>query len=647
MSTLEANVNEQSTSLAPAGFIRQLSKQPVALISAIFLLLVIIASLAAPLLAPYPPNDLDLLNALSTPTSQHLLGTDELGRDVLSRLMYGGVPAITGVVVGVVTALVIAIPLGIVSGYRGGMTDRLVMGIIDASLAIPGIILVLVVLTLFPGNLIAAMITFGLLVSLGFARVIRGVTLPLNEAGYVAAARIAGVSDLKIMARHIFPGVLNVIIVQASFVAASTLLFAVGLGFLGLTANPGDPEWGRMVADAAQLINRQPWLLVPSGGLIALCILALVLFGTAIRDATAERRLTKVTATTPQSTSSHQDATPRPIGENVLLAVRDLTVGFSNGKGNTIVVDKVSFDIKPGEMLGCVGESGAGKTITGLAILRLLPNKARINGGQVIFEGQDLVKLSDHDFDKLRGSTLGLISQEPLTSLDPSFTVGSQLGELVGRHDGLRGPARTERCLELLRQVRIQRPEQILKSYPHEISGGMAQRVAIAMALAGRPQLLIADEPTTALDVTVQKEILTLLRQLQAETGMAVLLITHNLGVVADICDRVVVLYAGQVFEEADVYQLFDAPLNPYTWGLLKAMPSHARPGELLRVIPGRLPEPGAWPVGCRFATRCAYAAEECLAGAIPLLEPAAGRHSRCIRIKELVEDERSQREFA
>jgi peptide/nickel transport system permease protein len=460
----------------------------------------------------------------------------------------------------------------------------------------------------------------------------------------VAAARISGVSEPKIMARHILPAVLRTAIVQASFVAASALHFVVALGYLGLTASPGQPDWGQMVAVAATQITNHPWLLVPPGALIALTVLALILFGNALRDASANVNQVAVMAepalpaAPPTPVATVKDVQiPAP---DALLAVRNLSVVFSNRKGQTRIVDGVSFDVRPGETVGLMGESGAGKSITALAILRLLPGTARLTGGQVFFGGRDLVALNDHEFNRLRGTTLGLVSQEPLSSLDPTFTVGSQLGELVRRHDRVSGPKLKARCLELLGQVQLPDPARVLKSYPHELSGGMAQRVALAMALAGRPRLLIADEPTTALDVTVQKEILALLRQIQRETGMAILIVTHNFGVVADICDRVFVMYAGQVFEEAGVYELFRRPLNPYSQGLLRANPANAQPGHPLQVIPGRVPSPGNWPPGCRFAPRCPFAQPECAAGFIPLVETGQGRLSRCIRLGELVEKE-------
>lgn len=618
---------------------RLVLRKPLALICGGFLLLIILGAIFAPLVAPYPPNALDLPNALSGPSARHLLGSDELGRDILSRLLYGGRRVFPGVLEGVLTALIFAVPIGILAGYYGGKFDRLVGAVTDVLLSIPTIILVLVVLAVFPKNTHAAMIAFGILVSPNLIRIVRGETLPLKEADFVSAARVAGVSDLKIMIRHIQPGVIRVVIVQGSFIAAGALGYMVALGFLGLTASSGEAEWGQMVSSAGNLLNRQPWLLVPTGGLIGLIVLAFTLFGNALRDASAE---SIAAAPGPVSrgvlpmeiTTEPQEVPADP--SNKLLSVINLSVAFSGRSCDTLVVDNISFDVNPSEIVGLVGESGAGKSITSRAILRLLPNTARIVNGRILFDGQNITGMKDSEFDRLRGRSFGLVSQEPLSSLDPAFTVGSQLGELVRLHDSVNRKECRSRCLDLLNQVRIRKPVQLLTMYPHELSGGMAQRVAIAMALAGRPKLLIADEPTSALDVTVQNEILALLRQLQLETKMSVLIVTHNFGIVADLCDRVIVLYAGQIFEEANVFQLFDRPMNPYTKGLLLANPSNVQPGQPLPIIPGRVPSIGSWPTHCRFAQRCPYVADECLAGPISLLALDSERKSRCIRVGDL-----------
>jgi peptide/nickel transport system permease protein len=457
-----------------------------------------------------------------------------------------------------------------------------------------------------------------------------------------------------VVRRHVLPRVAGPIIVQASLFAAYVLLFETGLAYLGLTASTGTPTWGGMVAEASTVIEQQEWLLIPSGTLIAVTILAFGLLGDAIRDAAvmdeaasspARRGAARGNAARggDQRGTRAGPAACAPAADAALLSVRGLSVSRRGGAGSTLVVDDVSFDVLPGETLGLVGESGCGKTVTALAMLRLLPASLTVTGGQVRWAGSDLLRLSMREFGGLRGSALGYVSQEPQASLDPTGTVASQLAEVVRRHDRIGRSAARARAVELLRQVELPDPERTARAYPHELSGGMAQRVALALALAGRPRLLIADEPTTALDVTLQAELLALLRRLQRETGMAIAAITHDWGVVADICDRTIVMYAGQVVEQGGTQELFDRPLHPYTLGLLRSHPSLARAGQPIKALPGRVVQPGSWPAGCRFAPRCELADDECRAGPVSLTGPGPSRQARCLHT-ERVGDEVSAR---
>jgi peptide/nickel transport system permease protein len=279
--------------------------------------------------------------------------------------------------------------------------------------------------------------------------------------------------------------------------------------------------------------------------------------------------------------------------------------------------------------------------MTAMSILGLVPGNGVISDGRILFEGIDLVGQGEKGQRKVRGSEIGLISQEPMVSFNPTFRVGWQLAHLLRIHHGLGRKASDARAVALLESVRLSDPADVARRYPHELSGGMAQRVSIAAALAGDPKLLIADEPTTALDVTVQAEILELLRDLQRERGMAILLVSHDWGVIADICERVVVMYAGQVVERATVERLFDEPLHPYTEALLAANPTGADPGHDLPVIAGTVPKPGAWPAGCHFHPRCRYATAECRVEAIPLVRPGRGRETRCIHYEALADARR------
>jgi len=320
-----------------------------------------------------------------------------------------------------------------------------------------------------------------------------------------------------------------------------------------------------------------------------------------------------------------------------LLEVRELQTHFFTDDGVIRAVDGVSFAIEPGETLAVVGESGSGKSVTSLSILRLIASPpGRIVGGAIRFRGRDLLTLSDAEMRSIRGREISMIFQEPMTSLNPVYTCGEQILEVLVLHEKLDRPTARARTIDLLRLVGIPSPEQRVDEYPHQMSGGMRQRVMIAMALACRPALLIADEPTTALDVTIQAQILDLLKGLRQELGMAVLLITHDLGVVAETADRVAVMYAGQVVEYCDVRPAFRSTRHPYTAGLLASLPKLGAETERLRVIPGNVPNPARFPSGCRFHPRCPIAVERCRTEMPALRDVGGGHLARCFRAEEI-----------
>jgi oligopeptide/dipeptide ABC transporter ATP-binding protein len=314
-----------------------------------------------------------------------------------------------------------------------------------------------------------------------------------------------------------------------------------------------------------------------------------------------------------------------------LLSVRNLRTWFHTSSGIARAVDGVSFDVMPHETVGVVGESGCGKSVTSLSILRLIDRPGTIEQGSVIeFEGRDLMSLPERQMRTIRGNRISMIFQEPMTSLNPVFTVGDQVAEVARVHTGASRREAWERAVEMLSTVGMPAAAERAKEYPHQLSGGLRQRVMIAMALMMGPALLIADEPTTALDVTIQAQILELLAEMQERMGMSILLITHDLGVIAESATRVLVMYAGQVVEEAPVGQLFAAPHHPYTEGLLAAMPRVGAERERLAVIPGSVPPPTQWPTGCRFHDRCPFAWERCAAEPPPLYRIGDGHVSRC-----------------
>jgi peptide/nickel transport system ATP-binding protein/oligopeptide transport system ATP-binding protein len=320
-----------------------------------------------------------------------------------------------------------------------------------------------------------------------------------------------------------------------------------------------------------------------------------------------------------------------------LLEVRGLTTAFMTGRGEVNAVEDVSFSLAEGEILGIVGESGSGKSVTALTIMDLLPKPpARVAAGEVVFAGQTLTRMSDREMQRIRGPGIAMIFQEPMTSLNPVFPIGDQIMETIAAHERLPQAELRKRAIAMLDKVGIPSAARRMDDYPHQMSGGQRQRVMIAIALACNPKLLIADEPTTALDVTIQAQILDLLMDLRDEFGMGVIIITHNMGVIAETADRVLVMYAGRVIEEAPVATLFDRPLHPYTRGLLDCVPSLTEDRARLVAIPGTLPDPARRPPGCAFAPRCCHALPACAAAIPPLETLEPGHRVACLRAREL-----------
>jgi peptide/nickel transport system permease protein len=627
--------------------IRRFARKPVGVAAAAWLLLVLVCAVFAPLIAPYDPQAQDLSAALSGPSGSHLLGADQLGRDVLSQLIYGARPALIGVVCAVATWLVLGVSLGITAGYLRGRADSAISRTADLLLSLPGLVVLLVVFSVFPGSLVVPMLVLGGLASAGLIRIVRSVTLTVREDLYVKAAQVLGLSRVRIMTRHVLPRVSSAVIVQAGLFAAIALVIQNGLSFLGFGVVLPNPSWGGVLGEAAQVLLRSPWLLVPAGGVVGLTVLAFVLLGNATRDTWTEPWApSQLSSAAPAGRGARAARAagaaqaPHAVASDGVLSVRGLSVEFA---GPRPVVSDVSFSIAKGETLVVVGETGCGKSVTALAVLGLLPAGARQTAGKVLLEGMDLTTCSRKELAAIRGSRIGYIAQDPMVSLDPNFTVGAQIGEAVRRHSRASGQtlprtAVRDRVVELLGSVNLRDPEAVARKYPHQLSGGMLQRCVIALALSGDPDVLIADEPTTALDVTIQAEILALLRRLRETRNMAILLITHDWEVVAQIADRTVVMYAGEIVEEAAAADLLAAPEHPYARALLACDPVRALPGHRLPVIPGSVPVPGAWPAGCRFAPRCAEAEQKCSAAPVAFTRTGAGHFTRCVHAEARVQ---------
>ncbi|WP_084105819.1 dipeptide/oligopeptide/nickel ABC transporter permease/ATP-binding protein [Demequina sp. NBRC 110056] len=543
---------------------RAVLRQPLGLIAVLTITLYLVIAVIGAWIAPHDPYQTSLQDILLPPGGEHLLGTDPSGRDVLSRLLVATRYSMLGAGIALVVAGVIGISGGLIAGYYRGWFEAVFSYGASLFLALPSMVVLLAARTVIGPSLWWSMVIFGVIVSPAFYRLTFAVVSGVRHELYVDAARTSGLSDARIIGRHILSVVRAPVIIQAAGIAGVAIGIQAGLEFLGL----GDRElitWGGMLNDGFQAIYRQPWLLVWPTLAIVIISVALTLFANALRDvlersSTARRSKATAPAT---AAADHHDG-------QAALSVRGLEVSYGDrAKDRTVVVHDVSFDIRAGEVLGLVGESGSGKTQTAFSILDVLPGGGRVSAGSIAFHGKVTTQSQRA---AARGRSIAYIPQEPMSNLDPTFTIGFQLIEPIRAVAGASKSEARTRALTLLERVGIPDPERVMGLYPHQISGGMAQRVLIAGAIATEPEVLIADEPTTALDVTVQADVLDLLRDLQRDLGMAMVIVTHNFGVVADICDRVAVMQQGRIVEQGDVETVFDAPQHPYTQALLGAI---------------------------------------------------------------------------
>ncbi|WP_106402662.1 dipeptide/oligopeptide/nickel ABC transporter permease/ATP-binding protein [Actinocorallia populi] len=607
-------------------------RRPVALAAVVFLLLLLAAAVFAPLLAPYDPREQNYSSVLSGPSAEHLLGTDELGRDTLSRLVHGIRIALLVAFGSVGVAMVIGVPIGLLLGYRGGWWDRLGSRALDISDALPGLLVGFAVIAILGRGLLELMLAIGFIFCMSFARMTRAVALAEREKVYLDAAKVAGLRTPEILFRQVLPNLTGPLVVQAAVFMGSAIGVEAALSFLGLGLDAEEPTWGGMLSVAADEQARQPFLAFPPGLAIILSVLAFNLVSDGISDALGGARRKPAKRRARLGAKRTAEAAVVPAEPDALLEVRGVTVELEPpGGGRVPLVQDVSLTIGRGEVVGLLGESGSGKSMLARAVLGLLPPATRLASGTVLLDGREITGLSERELRAVRGRGISVVFQDPMTALSPVHTIGRQLSEPLRAHFGMSKAAARKRAAELLRRVGVENPESRLDDYPHQFSGGMAQRVAIALALAAEPRLLIADEATSALDVTTQSQVLDLLLELRDEFDMAVLLITHDLGVVAETCDRTAVMYAGQIVEVSDVRALFDRPRHPYTAALLAADPSGEVTDGRLPTIPGGVPLAGEWPSGCHFANRCAFSQEGCVAHPIPLADQV-----RCLRSADL-----------
>lgn len=562
---------------------------------AIWLLLAMLAALG-PLLMPFDPIATDLYSIMLPPDSVHILGTDSAGRDILVRLAFATRFSIGNASIAVLIAMAIGVTSGLIAGYFGGWFDQVSTWGSSVIQALPGLVVLLAAGSVLGPSMTISMMIFGVLLSPAYYRLVYTTVRAVRNELYVDAARVSGLSDARIIGRHVLSVVRAPIIIQTAIVASISIAVQSGLEFLGM-GDSTTPSWGAMLNDAFSKLFENPSLLIWPGVTISMVTLSLVVFANTLRDELErtqprKKRSANALAQTLIEEEAGDETIFHPAGvrsADQILQVSKLAIGYPAPDGGfKKVVHSAQLDIRRGEVVGLIGESGSGKTQTAFAIMGLLPANGKVVSGSILFEGEELAGVNVSAFEGLRGRKIAYIPQEPMSNLDPSFTIGFQLMEPIRKVLGLGKNEARARALELLTKVGIPNPEATLAKYPHEISGGQAQRVLIAGAVSCNPDLIIADEPTTALDVTVQAEVLDLLRSLQKESNTSMLLVTHNFGVVADICDYVNVMQLGRIVEAGPVVDIFTKPIHPYTQALLGAIldggparaPYAIKPGE-------------------------------------------------------------------
>ncbi len=603
-----------------------------AALGAVVLLLVILLCLLAPLLPIANPDLTDPANRLIPPfTDGYLLGTDHLGRDLLSRLIWGTQLSLAVGISAAFLAAVIGSAIGLMAGFLGGRTDSLVMRGVDMLMAFPYILLALAIVAVLGPGLLNALIAVAVVNIPFFARNIRGVTLSIAGREFVDAARLAGMSRLQIVCSEILPNVLPVIVITMSTTVGWMILETAGLSFLGLGSQPPQADLGSMLGEGRKVLINAPHASIVPGVMIFLIVMSVNLLGDGIRDA-LDPRLRSGALSRPQAVTRIERKAPEPeIEGRGLLSVQGLETQFQVGPRTYRAVGGVSVEVAAGECLGIIGESGSGKSVTALSLLGLVASPPGvITGGSVLIEGKDSLSMSREELRRLRGGRVAYIFQDPLSTLHPLIRVGDQMVEAIRAHRPVSREAARKEAVALLSQVRIPNADARARAYPHELSGGMRQRVGIALALVNDPDLIIADEPTTALDVTVQAQILALLDSLRRERNLALVFITHDFGVVAQLCDRVAVMYAGRIVETGPAQAVLETPRHPYTRRLIDCVPELGGGRRALAAIPGLPPPVDDLPSGCAFAPRCDKAEARCRQGEIGLIE-SDGRGQRCL----------------
>lgn len=594
-------------------------------IALIFILFVACIAILAPIVAPYDP--LQTLRPVQAPSGDYLFGTDRLGRDIFSRMVWG---ARTSLFIGL-GAVGVAILFGGILGATAATADKfgneVIMRLMDILMAFPGIALAAVLLATFGNSVPVIIITIAVVYTPQLARVVRANVVSQWEEDYVRAERVLGGSRTYILVKHVVRNTAAPVLVFATVMVADAIVFEASLSFLGAGVQPPFPSWGNILSEGRNLVLSGFWWATTFAGImILLTVLALNILAEGLTDALVNPKLktspkTKEDVAKPLSTDVqeamaetlalkryllklHEKETTRTdrmqLNPNAkpILQVKNLSIRFPNRYGEIPLVDNISFTVHEGETMGLVGESGCGKSITAFSIMGLLPKTAKITG-EILFtdrSGKQHDLLKSEQLNALRGHEISMIYQDALSALNPSMRIKDQMAQLISR--GGKQSAET-----LLQWVKLD-PEKTLNRYPHELSGGQRQRVLIAMALAREPKLLIADEPTTALDVVVQAEVIKLLNELREKLGFAMVFVSHDLALVAQMAHHITVMYAGQVVEAAPTTPLLANPTHEYTRGLLGSVLSTELRAERLYQIPGSVPSPFDFAKGDRFASR-------------------------------------------
>ncbi|MFB7209056.1 dipeptide/oligopeptide/nickel ABC transporter permease/ATP-binding protein [Streptomyces sp. NPDC056255] len=545
--------------------------------------------------------DTDAINQGSS--AAHLLGTDQLGRDIAARVVVATRLTLRLTLLAAVIGVGGGLLLGVAPAVVGRRLSRLITATVGVLVAFPGLLFLLFLATIFGVGTTGAVFAVGLAMVPPMARLVQNLTASVAGSDYVAAARILGVGRFRMVVRHLLPNIAEPSVLFATQATGGILVAFSGLSFLGLGVQPPQYDWGRLLNEQLNRVFVNPAAALAPGAAVVLTGLMFGLAGEVLAQA-GGRRAPQRTEPAPQQPPTKPGEAAVGSDAGALVRARDLRVTFPGGRQ---AVRGISLDIGEGEAVGLVGESGSGKSLSALALADLVPHPGRVSAGTLRFDGHDLRA------DPRLGTELAMVFQDPMASLNPALRVGRQLAEVAEVHLGASRAQAAARAVDRLGAVRIAAPERRARQRPHEYSGGMRQRAVIAMGLMGKPKLIIADEPTTALDAAVQRQVLGLLAEVREESGAALLLISHDLAVVAQVCERVLVMYAGLIVENLPVTELLGGAAHPYTRALVGAVPTMTTdPGTELATIPGRPPEPGETGAGCPFAPRCERARERC-----------------------------------